>query len=540
MQNKLYYGDNYDVLQRYVQDESVDLIYLDPPFNSRKDYNVLFAEKDGSKSSSQIHAFEDTWEWNLDAERSYQHIVETIGGRIADAMRAFRTFLGNSDMMAYLAMMAPRLIELKRVLKETGSIYLHCDPTASHYLKMLMDAVFGAQSFKNEITWKRTTAHSDAKQGRRAFGNVADILLFYSKGQECTFNHQFVPYDESHLKKYCYSDQDGRQYALGDITGPGGAAKGNPIYEVFGVVRYWRFSKAKMEELIQQGRIVQPAPGAVPRYKRYLDEMPGLPAQSVWDDIFPINSQAQERLGYPTQKPETLLERIIKTSSNVGDLVLDPFCGCGTSVQVAQGLNRRWIGIDITHLAIGLIKKRLSDAFGPAIRETYEVIGEPTDHSGAARLAGEDKYQFQWWALGLVGARPAEQKKGADRGVDGRIYFHDERGGVTKQIVFSVKAGEHLMPAFVRDLSGVVHREKAQMGVLITLKRPTREMLKDASSYGLYESRWGRHPRIQVVTIEQLLSGYEIDRPPTQAVDVTLKKRPRSVANLPKQLKLPG
>jgi site-specific DNA-methyltransferase (adenine-specific) len=541
MANRLYYGDNYEVLQRYIPAETVDLIYLDPPFNSRQDYNVLFAEKDGTKSSSQIHAFEDTWEWNLDAERSYQHIVETIGGRIADAMRAFRTFLGNTDMMAYLAMMAPRLVELKRVLKETGAIYLHCDPNASHYLKMLMDAVFGPQSFRNEITWKRTTAHSDGKQGRRAFGNVADILLFYSKSQECTFNHQFVPYDESHLKKYCYSDPDGRRYSLGDITGPGGAAKGNPTYEIFGVVRYWRFSKGRMEQLIRQGRIVQPRPGAVPRQKRYLDEMPGLPAQNVWDDIFPINSQAQERLGYPTQKPETLLERIIKTSSNAGDLVLDPFCGCGTTVQVAQRLERKWIGIDITHLAIGLIKKRLSDAFGAEIRESYEVIGEPTDYSGAAKLAEEDKYQFQWWSLGLVGARPVEQKKGADRGIDGRMYFHDERGGRTKQIVFSVKAGEHLTPAFVRDLGGVVQREKAQIGVLITLKPPTREMLKDASSYGFYASRWGKHPRIQIVTIEQLLTGRGVDRPPTQAVDVNLKKRPSSVlVHPPEQLKLHG
>jgi adenine specific DNA methylase Mod len=244
--NKLYYGDNYEVLKRYVRDESVDLVYLDPPFNSRQDYNVLFAEKDGSKSSSQIHAFEDTWEWNLDAERSYQHILENIGGRVADVMRAFRTFLGNTDMMAYLAMMAPRLIELKRVLKETGSIYVHCDPTASHYLKVLMDAAFGPQQFVNEITWKRTIAHSDAKQGRKAFGNVADILLFYSRGTTYVFNHLYSEYSEGYLKKYSYIDADGRRYRLDNLTGPGGAAKGNPQYEVMGVTRFWRYSATFM------------------------------------------------------------------------------------------------------------------------------------------------------------------------------------------------------------------------------------------------------------------------------------------------------
>jgi adenine specific DNA methylase Mod len=309
--NQLYYGDNLTVLRDYIKEESVDLIYLDPPFNSRADYNVLFAEKDGTRSSSQITAFEDTWEWNIDAEHAFQTVVEG-GGRVAEAMRAFRTFLGNSDMMAYLAMMAPRLMEMKRVLKVTGSIYLHCDPTASHYLKILMDGIFGAQFFRNDITWKRTTAHSDAKQGRKAYGNIADTLLFYSKSDDCTFNHQFVPYAADYLKKYGYSDSVGRQYRLDNLTGPGGAAKGNPEYEVMGITRHWRYSREKMQQLIEDGRIIQTRPGTVPQYKRYLDEMSGVPVQNVWDDIFPINSQAQERLGYPTQKPEALLEELSK------------------------------------------------------------------------------------------------------------------------------------------------------------------------------------------------------------------------------------
>ena len=440
--NKLYYGDNLDVLRRYVKDETVDLVYLDPPFNSRQDYNVLFAEKDGTRSSSQIMAFEDTWEWNLEAERNYEEIVEG-GGRISDAMRAFRTFLGNSDMMAYLAMMAPRLVELRRVLKVTGSIYLHCDPTASHYLKMLMDAVFGPQYFRNEIVWKRSDAHSDAKQGAKHHGRIHDVLLFFSRATDPTFHTLYNPLPDKTVEKWYRNVEDGtgRRYNKADVTGPGGAAKGNPHYEWKGVTRYWRYKQETMEELERQGRLVYSRSGMVYE-KRYLDESKGVAVQDWWDDISMLRGihSSGERLGYPTQKPEALLERIIETSSSEGDLVLDPFCGCGTAIAVAESLKRRWIGIDITHLAVNLIKKRLRDAFGAGVEETYEVIGEPTTLNEAEALAREDPYQFQWWALGLVAARPIEQKKGADQGIDGRLYFHDDKSGKTKQIVLSVKA----------------------------------------------------------------------------------------------------
>ncbi|MGA3333278.1 MAG: DNA methyltransferase [Terracidiphilus sp.] len=530
--NKLYYGDNLEVLRRYVKDESVDLVYLDPPFNSRQDYNVLFAEKDGSQSSSQIRAFEDTWEWNPDAMRAYEEIVEQ-GGRVAETMCAFWTFLHGTDMMAYLAMMAPRLVELRRVLKETGSIYLHCDPTASHYLKILMDAVFGPQFFRNEITWKRTHAHSDSKQGRKAYGNISDVLLFYSKGATYTFNTVYVPYDAEYVNKYYrYRDPDGRRYWLDNLTGPGGASKGNPFYEVMGVSRYWRYSKEKMDELIKKGRVVQNKPGNVPQFKRYLDEMPGVPLQNIWTDISPINMMAKERLGYPTQKPETLLSRILSVSSNEGDLVLDPFCGCGTAVQVAQSLNRRWIGIDITHLAINLIKNRLRTAFehsDPPIDTTYEVVGEPTDFAGAAALAEQkDKYQFQSWALGQVYARPTEPiKKGADRGIDGRLYFHDDESGKSKQIVFSVKAGG-VTVSQVRDLRGVLEREKAEIGVFLTFDEPTKPMLREAAEAGLYKSSDGStYPRLQILTIQQILDGKQPDYPAHRR-DATFKKAPRS------------
>ncbi len=536
--NQLYYGDNLEVLRRYVGDASVDLVYLDPPFNSRQDYNVLFAEKDGSRSSSQIHAFEDTWEWNHDSQRAYEEIVEA-GGRVADAMRAFHTFLGNSDMMAYLAMMAPRLVELRRVLKETGSIYLHCDPTASHYLKILMDAVFGGQSFRNEIIWKRSHAHSDGKQGSQHFGRVTDTLLFYSKGDVSKWNVLHTPYDQEYLDRdYRRVDADGRRYRIDNLQGPGGAEKGNPSYEIMGVTRYWRYTKEKMEKLIDEGRVIQTKPGAVPQYKRYLDEMPGVPVQNLWADLPPLNNRSKEMLGYPTQKPEALLERILKASSNEGDMVLDPFCGCGTTIQVAQKLNRCWIGIDITHLAIGLIKKRLSDAFGEEIRSTYEVIGEPKDVAGAAILAEQDKYQFQWWALGLVGARPAEQKKGADRGIDGRLYFHDSTKGDSKQILFSVKAGG-VTVSQVRDLRGTLEREKAEIGVFLCFESPTRPMMKEAAEAGFYTSPDGtKYPRLQVLTVEQLLNGQQAEYP-RYARDSTFKQAPRSRGAAARNLELP-
>ena len=526
--NSLYYGDNLDILRRYVRNESADLIYLDPPFNSNQTYNVLFQEKDGSQSASQIKAFGDTWHWDETAARSYEETVEA-GGQVAEAMQAFRKLLGTNDMLAYMSMMAPRLVELRRVLKPTGSLYLHCDPTASHFLKLLMDAVFGAANFRTEIIWKRTSAHSDTKQGRRQHGRIHDVLLFYTKNDDWNWNPVFVEYDRQYVDQF-YKHQEpntGRWYGLDNLTGPGGAAKGNPSYEVMGVTRYWRYSKERMQALIEADRVVQVNPGAVPRYKRYLDEMPGVPLQDLWTDIRPIGSQAAERLGYPTQKPVALLERIIQASSNEGDTVLDPFCGCGTTIAAAQKLGRRWIGIDITHLAISLIRYRLEDSFGKDCR--FEVIGEPTSLPDAAALAEQDPYQFQWWTLGLVKARPADEKKGADQGIDGRRYFHDEgRGGKTKQIIFSVKAGK-VTVSHIRDLMGVISREKAEIGAFLSLEPPTSPMRREAASAGFYKSPWGKHPRIQLLTIEDLLGGKSIDYP--KDTDVTFKKAQRVRSN---------
>ena len=535
MDNRLYYGDNLDILRRYVADESVDLVYLDPPFNSNATYNVLFAEQNGAQAASQIKAFEDTWRWDEEAARTYFETVEK-GGQVSEALQAFRRLVGDSNMLAYLAMMAPRLVELRRVLKSTGTIYLHCDPTASHYLKLLLDAVFGPQNFRTEIVWKRSSAHSDTKQGRRQHGRIHDVLLFYTNGSEWTWNPVYMPYDEEYVEQfYRFVElETGRRYTTGDLTGPGGAAKGNPEYEVMGVTRYWRFSKEKMDELMSQGRIIQSSPGAVPRYKRYLDEMPGVPLQDVWNDIRPIGAQAAERLGYPTQKPEALLERIILSATDEGGVVLDPFCGCGTAVAVAQRLKRQWVGIDVTYLAIALIRRRLRDLYGDGVDATYEVIGEPVSLPDAEVLAASDPYQFQWWALDLVHARPVEQKKGADKGIDGRIYFHEGDASDTKQIILSVKAG-HTGRHHVHELHGVVEREGAAIGVLITMQEPTRPMREDAAAAGFYHAGWegqSAYPRIQLLTVAKLLDGSaRIESPASSQANVTFKKAPKSKAD---------
>jgi DNA modification methylase len=520
--NTLYYGDNLDVLRRHVKDESVDLVYLDPPFNSNANYNVLFAEH-GEKAAAQVQAFTDTWEWNTEARLSYEETVEA-GGKVADTLRAFRTMAPQSDMLAYLSMMAPRLVELRRVLKPTGSLYLHCDPTASHYLKLLLDAVFGPQNFRSEIIWKRTSGHSNA----RGYGSVHDVLLYFAASDGATWNRTYQPYDRGYVEQYYrYKDADGRMFMSGDLVGHAGV---NPVFEWKGISRPWRFPLHRLDELEASGLIFW-TKNEFPRLKRYLDDAKGLPVQDVWTDIEPLRSWHAERLGYPTQKPLALSDRLIESSSNPGDVVLDPFSGCGTTVDSAQALGRRWIGIDITHLSIGLIKHRLIDRYGPDIAKTYRTIGEPTTVDDARVLAKEDPFQFQAWALGLVGARVAgSDKKGGDKGIDGRLFFH-EGGSETRQIVFSVKAG-HLVPGFVRDLRGVVEREGAEIGVLLSFETPSSGMRAEAAEAGFYTSPWGKHPRIQLRTVGELLDGEGIDYPHVTGSNVTHRRAKRADASL--------
>lgn len=524
--NLLYYGDNLSVLRDHIPDESVDLVYLDPPFNSNQDFNILFREQDGSRSEAQMKVFGDTWRWDEGSARACSQVIETGPFRVAEAMRAFLVFVGESDMLAYLAMMAPRLVELHRVLKPTGSLYLHCDPTASHYLKLLLDAIFGPERFVNEIVWRRYGSHNDVGQGSRHFGRVHDSILFYTKSERATWEQQFSPLDEEYVRgQYRFTDAGGRRFMTKPLTAPGGAAKGNPVYEWNGHTRAWRYSKEKMQRLHDEGHLHYSKTGYA-RQKHYLDGSRGVPIQDLWDDISPLTGRNAERLGYPTQKPQALLERILAASTKPGDVVLDPFCGCGTTIAAAQNLGRTWIGIDVTQLAIALIKYRLHSAYGQDAK--FRVFGAPVSLSEAHALAQHDRYQFQWWALTLVHARPTEQRKGADRGIDGRLLFHDEPGSLrTKQIILSVKSGGNVGVRDVRELSDVVRREGAQIGVLITLDPPTRPMRAEAAGAGSYTSSWGSYDRIQIRTVEELLNGGRIDYPWTTGANVTFKQAPR-------------
>ncbi|MBC7155454.1 MAG: restriction endonuclease [Rhodobacteraceae bacterium] len=501
--NHLYYGDNLTVLRKSIADESVDLIYLDPPFNSNATYSHLFKDESGQVSGAQIAAFDDTWHW--DDMVSGQALIELRDSPHQDAAKmldAMVGFLGKNPMTAYLAMMAVRLVELHRVLRPTGSLYLHCDPTASHYLKILLDAVFGAKHFTNEIIWKRTNTKAHAFN---RFSSSHDVLLMYRKSENFVWNAQYEPHSDSYIKSHYSNIEEGtgRRYTLGDCTNPN-PNRPNLTYEWNGVTKVWRWTREKMQKMHDDGRLHYTKSG-VPRFKRYLDEMKGTPISSVWTDIFPINSQAQERLGYPTQKPVALLERILNASSNPGDVVLDPFCGCGTTVHAAQKLGRQWIGIDITHLAINLIETRLYDAFeGQA---EFTVHGVPQDIGGAQKFFDDDdktKKEFEKWACGLIKAYPqGGGRKGADGGIDGLFRF-----GPAKEhtAIVSVKGGKNVGVAMVKDLDATVTEQKAQIGVFLTLTPPTKPMLDWARGAGTFQVEgFDPVPRLQIITVEDAM-----------------------------------
>jgi len=533
-QGVLYYGDNLGILRRYIPDDSVDLIYLDPPFNSNRDFNVIFKDETGRKSDAQLIAFEDTWHWGPNAEALYAYLTETgrHRGRVPDTVStliaALRTAIGANQMMAYLVEMGARLVELRRVLKPTGSLYLHCDPTASSYLRVLLDGIFGPRFFRNEVVWKRFSAKNDPDR----YGRSHDVLLFYTKGQRFTWHPEYGPFQDDYVEaNYRYAEKEtGRRYRLGDLT----AAKpgGDVDYEWGGMRpykgRHWAYSRENMDKMLAAGRIIFRRTG-MPVYKRYLDEQPGVPLQDIWTDIR-LHAGSAERLGYPTQKPQALLERLISASSNPGDIVLDPFCGCGTALVAAQKLGRQWIGIDITYLAIAVMRARLKDTFGLT---GVSVVGRPTEVEGARQLAqsAEGRYQFQWWALDLIDAQPVGgvERKGADRGIDGRIHFTGPDKKL-ESVLVSVKSG-HVDPQQVRDLKGTIQREKAAMGVFVTLEEPTREMRLEATTGGVYRV-WERdYPRIQILTIRELLEeGRKPTLPPLVLPSYQQAQRARSRA----------
>jgi site-specific DNA-methyltransferase (adenine-specific) len=507
--NHLYYGDNLGVLRESIADASVDLIYLDPPFNSNASYNVLFKGPAGKDSAAQIEAFDDSWHWTDAAEDAFQQVRRGPNAAAATMLTAMRTFLGENDMMAYLAMMAVRLLELHRVLKPTGSLYLHCDPTASHYLKILLDAVFGASWYRAEIVWKRTNARGTP----RNWPHLHDTIFHYADPKS---SHSIpkVKADKAKMPHTLITGPDGKKYQTYELTGAGvtkDGESGKPWrgFDVTALGRHWGNSHSQLDAWANEGLIHFPPNNGFPRRR---DAQPFdadsrmVTVGDVWTDIDRLNQTAKERLGYPTQKPVALLERIIAASSNPDDVVLDPFCGCGTTVHAAEKLGRQWIGIDVTHLAIGLIEKRLRDAF-PAV--AFTTHGVPQDLAGARDLArrGRDDpnyyFEFEKWALSLIAAQPGNlSKKGADRGIDGNIWF-----GKTGRAIVSVKAGDTVGVSMIRDLRGTIEREGAEIGILLSLTPPKKTMIAEAAAAGQHElDGFAPVPRLQIVTVEDALA----------------------------------
>jgi adenine specific DNA methylase Mod len=519
--NHLYYGDNLEVLRKYVPDESVDLCYIDPPFNSKRNYNQIYTNV-GKEDAAQAQAFVDTWNWDELAIKGFQEIAENRYGiftaQTINLILGLEKVLEQGSLLAYLVSMTLRIAEIHRVLKPTGSFYFHCDPNASHYLKLILDSIFCAQggNFHNEIIWQRTTAKSLMS---KQFPNNHDVVFCYQKSLDFTWNQDslFLPYDlndlpEKTAKKYSQSDADGRLYQLCDLTNPN-PDRPNLTYEFLGVTKVWRWTRERMQKAYDAGIVIQSKPGKVPRLKRYIDEQRGIPISDVWTDIAPLNSQAKERLGYPTQKPESLLERIVKASSNEGDVVLDGYCGCGTTVAVAQKLNRQWIGIDITYQAVSLILKRLEDTHGSSILDDVITSGLPKDLKSAEALAtrkdDRTRKEFEKWAVLTYSKNRAaiNQKKGADKGIDGQGYFpiDDRNHG---EVIFQVKSG-NVGSKDIRDLVGTMTREKAELGVFITLKAPTKAMTQEAKACGSYHyGMFNRDiPKVRIVTVESILDG---------------------------------
>ncbi len=534
--NRLIFSDNLEALRNptFVQPESVDLVYLDPPFNSNRTYSAFFEEKDGKKAAAQIQAFTDSWTWDtaaVDAFRAAHHIDE----KLAKTLDGLETILGHCDMLAYIAIMAPRLHAIRTVMKPTASIYLHCDSTASHYLRLLMDAIFYPENFRNEIIWQRTWSNV-----AKRYGPVHDTILFYSRTDDYIWNGATIEQNPNYIEQAFKSkDDDGRRYQVITLTGPGTTKgdSGKPWRGVDPTIsgRHWAINQRalaqcgitggtvqeRLDALDVAGRIEWPdKKNGIPRLKWYLDELEGKPAPDIWTDIGHLSSQSTEALGYPTQKPIALLERIIKASSKPGDLFMDPFCGCGTAIDAAQALGRRWIGIDITHVAMGIIKHRLEGRYGPDVRGTYEVFGIPKTVEEAHALAAEDKFKFQDWALTfLTGARPNAEgaKRGADRGKDGTRIL-DLPNGKFLRVLIQVKGG-HIERNVVSTLLGDMSNQHYQMGVVVSLMSPTRQMRMEAMDAGEWipddplGSGVEHFPKIQLVTVAELLDGKRLAFP---------------------------
>lgn len=462
--NALYYGDCLGWMRRWP-DACVDLIYLDPPFNSNADYNTLYAADGGG--DAQYRAFTDTWTWDDPAQDRLDAFLGAVGRPAHAAILGIYKMLGECGMLAYLTYMAERLEECQRLLAPTGSIYYHCDPTASHYVKALMDVVFGHRSFRNEIVWKRTNTHNDAQH---QYPDTSDVLLFYSN-PSAAFTRIIVPHDPDYIRsKYRHDDGDGRgRYQLDNMTSP--KPRENMMYDWIGwphPKNGWRYQRETMQRLHDEGRIHYPSESGAPdhtrrpRLKRYLSEQEGVVLGSVWTDISPLNSRARERLGYPTQKPGKLLQRVIEASSMPGDLVLDPFCGCGTTIEAARYLDRRWAGIDISSFAIDVILERLGD-------RTIPVHGIPYDLRSAQRLASDDPFGFETWAVNRLAGFAPNTKQVADGGIDGRATLAIPPDDWNSRLALAQVKGGKPTASALRDFCGVTDQNSAAVGCYVTL-----------------------------------------------------------------------
>lgn len=531
--NKLYYGDNLEVLRKYIKDESVDLCYIDPPFNSKRNYNQIY-NRVGKEDKAQAQAFIDTWTWDEMAEKGYAEIMNNHNNVFTPQaillISGLKNVLGKDSLLAYLISITLRVAEIRRVLKPTGSFYFHCDPTASHYIKLVLDSIFCAKGgdFKNEISWRRHYSHNDGNK----FGCIHDIIFFYTKSENYIFNPQFLPYDEEYLKKN-YNNIDaktGKKYRSVSLNAAG---QGNAKY--FGDKlltpphgTHWRWSQERINEAIKEG-IIYFTKNEVPRYKQFADDIEGLTVQDTWTDFYSLSSHDKERLGYPTQKPEALLERIIKASTNKGDVVLDAYCGCGTTVAAAEKLHRKWIGIDITYQSVSLILKRLEENIGKTCLENIELNGVPEDIEAAIALANKAddrvRKEFEKWAVLTYSNNRAmiNEQKGGDKGIDGIGYIQerDKNSDVQpRKIIFSVKSDKVLHPSYIRDLKGTMEREDAAMGVFLCLYEPTKGMREEATKAGIYKSNLFtmEFPKLRIVTAQEILDGATLNTPEVPVV----------------------
>ncbi len=507
--NKIYLGDCLDVLRNELEfkPESVDLIYIDPPFNSKRNYNVFFDDKE---IQTQRMAFEDTWSLHTVAD-SLLELDNIHHDKLLNLLNAYRDIA--PQVFPYLVMMTLRVIELHKILKPTGSFYLHCDPTASHYLKTICDAVFGAKYFRNEVMWQRTNAHNLKS---RYFSKLHDVILFYSKTEKYTWNHQYSEYSEAQLSRF-KEDEEGRLYKAENLTISTATSSRN--FEWRGSIppknRGWGASKERLEEWLSEGRILLKKDGS-PRldgFKVYFDELKGKPLDDIWNDINRVGNTSKERLSYPTQKPKALLERVIQASSNEGDIVLDAFCGCGTSIDAAESLNRQWIGIDIAPFAVSLIKRRLKDTYGKDLSK-FEVRGTPTDEASAIKLWEQSPFAFEdWWLTELEVFATTYGKKGADKGIDGVGVYVIPKSDKTIKVGFQVKGGK-VQSKDIDALFGAITKHGYAMGVLLTRHKPTKPMLTSTMQLGNFEADYGyKYPKLQIMTLEEFFNGKQLNLP---------------------------